>query len=180
MKEEEIDRRIGMPDIDAEWARFEREVMHQKPLPLRPSRRISRTAAVVALVLGISLTALASAYIFRVVIPARHSSGLATTHDEDSLKQNTREEDADTTAYFLFDNADMLTIARTLGEHYGVTPVFMDEEVKKVRLYARIEKKMSLDEVVRLLGNFKKVRLSVSDGRLLIASRRDRAAEVSR
>lgn len=178
MKEEEIDRRIGMPDIDAEWARFEREVMHQKPL--RRDRRISRTAAIVALVLGVSLTALASAYIFRVVIPARHSSGLTTVHDEDSLKQSASDEDADTTAYFLFDNADMLTIACTLGEHYGVTPVFKDEEVKKVRLYARIEKEKSLEEVVRLLGNFKKVSLSVSDGRLLIASRKNRSTESSR
>ena len=34
MKTEEIDKRIGMPDIDAEWAKFEKEVMGAaKPTP---------------------------------------------------------------------------------------------------------------------------------------------------
>ena len=27
MKTEDIDKRIGMPDVDAEWARFEQEVI---------------------------------------------------------------------------------------------------------------------------------------------------------
>ena len=28
MKREELDRRIGMPNVDQEWARFQREVIH--------------------------------------------------------------------------------------------------------------------------------------------------------
>ena len=33
MKTEDIDKRIGMPDVDKEWARFEQEVIdpHQQP-----------------------------------------------------------------------------------------------------------------------------------------------------
>ena len=31
MKREDIDKRIGMPDVDAEWAQFEREVIGKKP-----------------------------------------------------------------------------------------------------------------------------------------------------
>ena len=30
MKREGIDKRIGMPDVDAEWVRFEHEVIDQK------------------------------------------------------------------------------------------------------------------------------------------------------
>ena len=67
----------------------------------------------------------------------------------------------------------MQTIARTLGEHYGVEAVFRDESLKSVRLYARIEKNKSLDEVVTLLNHFKKVRLSVTDGKLIIDGRKE-------
>ena len=31
MKTEDIDKRIGMPDVDAEWARFEQEVIGKEP-----------------------------------------------------------------------------------------------------------------------------------------------------
>ena len=30
MKTEDIDKRIGMPDVDAEWAKFEREVIDKE------------------------------------------------------------------------------------------------------------------------------------------------------
>ena len=33
MKREDIDKRIGMPDVDAEWARFEREVIGKNTKP---------------------------------------------------------------------------------------------------------------------------------------------------
>jgi len=33
MKREDIDKRIGMPDVDAEWARFEREVINKDAKP---------------------------------------------------------------------------------------------------------------------------------------------------
>ncbi|MBO7499254.1 MAG: DUF4974 domain-containing protein [Bacteroidaceae bacterium] len=75
---------------------------------------------------------------------------------------------------FVFENVDMLTIARTLGEHYGVEPVFRDEALTHVRLYARIEKNKSLNEVVALLNHFKKVRLTVTDGKLIIDSRNEK------
>ena len=40
MKKEDIDKRIGMPDVDAEWARFEREIIAKDTKP-----RLRRLAA---------------------------------------------------------------------------------------------------------------------------------------
>ena len=31
MKTEDIDKKIGMPDVDKEWARFEQEVIGKEP-----------------------------------------------------------------------------------------------------------------------------------------------------
>ncbi|MBR4778306.1 MAG: DUF4974 domain-containing protein [Bacteroidaceae bacterium] len=162
-KADDIDRRIGMPDIDAEWAKFEREMIDRAG-----TRRgsFSRIAAAVALVLGLSLTALASVYYVRVVRPTRQVPASPAVAHVDSLTTDTLP--ADSVAEFFFDNVDMLTIARTLGEHYGVEPVFKNEKVKTVRLYAHIGKEKSIDEVVELLNHFKKVKLSVSGGKLII------------
>ena len=168
MKTEDIDRRIGMPDIDAEWAAFERNVIEGESR--HHLRGPSRIAAIIALVLGVSLTALASVYYIRVVIPARRASTVAVPPStRDTIVLQTAQ--ADTAAVFFFDNMEMQEIARTLGDYYGVKPVFRDEKLKTIRLYANISKEKSLDEVVALLNNFKKVKLSVSNGYLIIENR---------
>jgi len=167
---EDIDRSIGMPDIDAEWTRFEREVISTSSA--RPERfHLSRAAAVIIVVLGISLTALASVYVVRRIIPSRRraTATAVSTLSRDTLVQPVPQ--ADTLAVFNFENVDMQTIARALGEHYGVEPVFHDEALKTVRLYARIEKDKTLDEVVTLLNHFKKVRLTIADDKLIIERR---------
>ena len=55
MKQEDIDKKIGMPDVDAEWAKFDREVIGQ-PKALRKSLYWGiGIAASIALVAGIFL-----------------------------------------------------------------------------------------------------------------------------
>ena len=58
MKTEEIDKRIGMPDIDQEWAKFEQEVI----TPTHPAKKLTlfksfttKAAAIAGLIFCISL-----------------------------------------------------------------------------------------------------------------------------
>lgn len=53
MKREDIDKRIGMPDVDAEWARFEREVIAKDTK--RKSWRISAWAGSIGIAATIAL-----------------------------------------------------------------------------------------------------------------------------
>ena len=55
MKQEYIDKKIGMPDVDAEWAKFEREVIGQKPTSRKPLYWGIGIAASIALVAGVFL-----------------------------------------------------------------------------------------------------------------------------
>ena len=55
MKQQDIDKKIGMPDVDAEWARFEREVIDQKTTSRKPLYWGIGIAASIALVTGIFL-----------------------------------------------------------------------------------------------------------------------------
>ena len=53
MKKEDIDKRIGMPDVDAEWARFEREVIGKNTKP--GLRRVSAWAGGIGVAAAIAL-----------------------------------------------------------------------------------------------------------------------------
>ncbi len=55
MKQEDIDKKIGMSDVDAEWARFEREVINPKTASRKPFYWSIGIAASIALVEGIFL-----------------------------------------------------------------------------------------------------------------------------
>lgn len=52
MKTEDIDKKIGMPDVDAEWARFEREVVNKESA--RP-KRVAAWAAGIGIAASIAL-----------------------------------------------------------------------------------------------------------------------------
>lgn len=53
MKQEDIDKKIGMPDVEAEWAKFECEVINQKTASRKPLYWGIGIAASIALVAGI-------------------------------------------------------------------------------------------------------------------------------
>ena len=55
MKQQDIDKKIGMPDVDKEWTRFERGVIDQKTTSRKPLYWGIGIAASIALVAGIFL-----------------------------------------------------------------------------------------------------------------------------
>ena len=55
MKQEDIDKKIGMPDVDAEWAKFEREVIGREKASRKPLYWAIGIAASIALIAGIFL-----------------------------------------------------------------------------------------------------------------------------
>ncbi len=55
MKREDIDERIGMPNVDAEWARFDREVISQKTTSRKLHYWVAGIAASIALAAGVFL-----------------------------------------------------------------------------------------------------------------------------
>ena len=80
MKREDIDKKIGLPDVDAEWAKFEREVVNQKTASRKSLYWGIGIAASIALVAGIFLfgneekeqTGVAVAKVEQPVAPSIH------------------------------------------------------------------------------------------------------------
>lgn len=176
MKTEDIDRKIGMPDVDAEWAAFEHKVIDASML--RRKWRIvgmSRAAIVVAVVGCASLVAVASALLFTSVkflqtapTPTEMvAGGTAQSRHPDFSMIQTDTLSVDSTA-FRFDNVELRTIVSTLAGYYGVGTKCENEEASHVRLYILIDRKKSVEEVAAYLSQFEKVWVVFEDGKLII------------
>ncbi len=170
MKTEDIDRKIGMPDIDMEWAKFEKEVIDASEEKSKMesgkwevNRNWSRAAMITGIVMGVSLITLASIYLYSTpqekTEPQKNDSGMTvTTPVQEIIKTDTLTINREV---FKFDNIEMKTIAKKIGDYYGKQIVFENEEAKHVRLYIQIEKTKSIEEVVEFMNNFKKVHLTI-------------------
>ena len=171
MKTEDIDRKIGMPDIEMEWAKFEKEVIEASEEKNKVdggkwkvnSMIWSRAAMFIGIIMSVSLITLASIYLYSTpqekTEPQETDSEMAVTAPvQEIIKTDTLTINREV---FKFDNIEMKTIAKKIGDYYGKKIVFENEEAKHVRLYIQIEKTKSIEEVVEFMNNFKKVHLTI-------------------
>lgn len=171
MKTEDIDRKIGMPDIEMEWAKLEKEVIEASEEKNKvdggkwkvDSRIWSRAAMFIGIIMSVSLIALASIYFYPT--PKQETETKKEAAEQIVAVQHAEEIKTDTLTInrevFKFDNIEMKTIAKKIGDYYGKQIVFETEEAKHVRLYIQIEKTKSIEEVVEFMNNFKKVHLTI-------------------
>ena len=178
MKTEDIDRKIGMPDIDMEWAKFEKEVIETSEEKSKVesgkwkvnSMIWSRAAMITGIIMSVSLITLASIYLYSTPQeknePQETGSEMAVTAPvQEIIKTDTLTINREV---FKFDNIEMKTIAKKIGDYYGKKIVFENEEAKHVRLYIQIEKSKSIEEIVEFMNNFKKVHLTIEDNSIHI------------
>lgn len=187
MKPEEIDQRIGMPDIEAEWRRFERDVIGQPSMtdgsrpgvpPAPGARRWMSRAAAIALTCVVSGLVLAATYYLRhdrvaAIAPTTVSiPGQPATTDDSEI---TPEEDEllscwdEEAGMYVFDNQELQLVAEALTMLYAVEPVFVNDEARHLRLYLSIvPRERSIEEIVTLLNTFHHVRMHLEDGKLII------------
>ena len=171
MKHEEIDKKIGMPDIDREWTRFEAEVIGSQSIGQQPKRMLSRAAAI-ALLFALGLVAAASTFII-IRTHEEAAADKATTIGMQLEAEGIAENEAgitwndDESRTQTFDNVELQDIASYLQHRYGIMPEFASEDVKHIRLYVTIDRNMQLTEVTDLLNNFQNVRLRTDGNRLI-------------
>jgi len=181
MKTEEIDRQIGMPDIDQEWMRFKQQHIERPSIAPRTSIWRNRAAAItVCGLLGLCAVASTSLYLYNTltieteeVAAAEHERAIiqtAQTHIESNTSDTAviRSYLKAENETFVFDNVEMQQIAHCLQEHYGIEVTFANDEVRHLRLYVTFSQKKSLQEVVELLNHLQVVQLRLNDNRLII------------
>lgn len=174
MKPEEIDKKIGMPDIEKEWTRFEREVIDMPQLRPQQPRWIRRVAAVV-LVGILSGIALAATFYLRHASGPSPEDAVSSREEAVVMEAEVASGHDDLTTYYddqnktlVFDDVELQTIALCLAHKYGVEPVFVNEESRHVRFYVSIPADKGIEEIVSLLNNFQHVQMRLEDGQLII------------
>lgn len=169
MTMKDIDAKIGMPDVNAEWDKFAHEVIGQDQVPESLSVGMKRQgslwllrAASIALICGLAAVGYAFYSIYSVQAVAQEAD---MTISEVASLESAMEAEGN---ILMFDDVEMQSIAVALSEHYQIPVCYESEEAKHVRLYVSIDLNQSLDEVVDFLNNLQGVHLSVTDGTLLI------------
>lgn len=159
MNIKDIDRQIGMPDVDKEWARFEQEVIDKAPhigVP-RPKQQMRYwRAAMIALVSTLGFVALASAFYLGV---------WRAPSEPDSVPPAAEVQPVEVQAgagCFEFDEVEMEEVMRTLCQHYAMQAVFRNEASKHVRLYITLPEDYTPVEVADLINTFESVHITMA------------------
>jgi len=165
----------SVPNIDKEWDSFSNK--HSGPRKKRHIFKVffSRQAAVVATIIVISLTVVATTIGVKYVI-ARHEarSSVATIRQEPASPalENVATPDSvsasGTTAphTIIFKDETFENIIHAICDYYNAEVVFNSDEPKELRLYFKWDKTLSLDETVCQLNNFGQIHITIN-GRTL-------------
>lgn len=167
---EDIDRRIGMPDVDQEWSRFQREVIATSPDDAHdaPTNHATwRRAAIIALVCSLGFVALASVLYVGWLRPDAATMAEApeavVLDAEGDNNANVTADDA-----FVFDDVELQQIASQLAAHYGVELRIDNADAARMRLYVTLDQDMTLSDIVTYLNHLQGVNLCLDHQQLIV------------
>ncbi len=138
---------IPVPDVDAEWLRFEQEHLNA---PLK-NRRWLKVAAMIAGVIMLSAFTYAS---------------------EESAESASRVAVADTIAVVeepvVFDNLPLGQMLEGIASRYGKQVEFRNEEARDLRFYFELHPGEELSSVVERLNMFERVSVSIEGNTIVV------------
>ena len=161
---------IPVPDVDAEWQRFEQQ--HFAPVK---NRRWIKVAAMIAGVLMLS------AFSYAAIQPVRHhhvdkteetTEKVTTTAQEESIEVGPRLGVADTVETVegpvVFDNQTLGQMLETIATRYGTQVEFRNEEARDLRFYFELHPGEELSSVVERLNMFERVSVSIEGNTIVV------------
>lgn len=173
MTRDDIDKKIGMPDVDAEWKKFEQENRslfggNRREFPLR---KIAAILVAALMLTGLSYAAVRTSFFTQrweapasstqresVLTEAPHAS-----RGKDSSQSGELEKD-----HVLFDNVRLDSILMQIAPHYKVESYLIGKELQEIRILFKWNKKHSLDEVLQRLNGFERFRIRREENKLIV------------
>ncbi len=160
---------IPAPDVDTEWAAFERA--HGKRR-FRILNLFSRNLAASIAIAVASLAAVAAVVGVSVNYVLNQKTEIPATEPVAAVIENVISNDtvivaepapATAPGTIVFDNEPLETIANHIAGYYGCSVEYTAEAPKSLRLYFRWNQAQTLDEVIESLNNFEQIHISVKD-----------------
>ncbi len=161
---------IPVPDVDAEWQRFEQEHLNA---PVK-NRRWLKVAAMIAGVVMLS------AFTYAAVQAVRHGTKdkpqekteNVTTVSEESAESASRVAVADTIAVVeepvVFDNQPLGQMLEGIASRYGKQVEFRNEDARDLRFYFELHPGEELKSVVERLNMFERVSVSIEGNTIVV------------
>lgn len=179
MKREEIDKMIGMPDVDAEWEKFEKEhstlFTENKPFATRQNVGLSLRKIAAMLVAVLMLTGLSYAAVRTSFFTKGWDEALSDSPKEENRQasvvntnQNTPPLGEVGSGSVLFQDARLASILMQIEQYYKVETRFTDESLCQIRLLFKWNKQHSLDEVLLRLNGFERFQIRREENTLIV------------
>lgn len=180
-----VNRECDSPDADAEWEAFKtqrlkgdgNESARHARLRVLTSWLSSRAAST-AIVIGLSITSIAAIGIGIKMMSDRQQTAaketvadvkpLAPAAAEGDTIQNAARQKPAPAEPIVFENATLETIMTAIGEYYGVSVRYANNEAKALRLYFRLDASLPLAEVMEQLNTFDRINITQTDNTLTI------------
>ena len=162
---------IPVPNVDAEWQRFEQEHLNA---PVK-NRRWLKVAAMIAAVLMLS------AFSYAAIQAVRHhhvdkteetTEKVTTTAQEKSIEVGPRLGVADTVETVegpvVYDNQPLGQMLEGIANRYGKQVEFRNEEARDLRFYFELHPGEELSSVVERLNMFERVSVSIEGNTIVV------------
>lgn len=161
---------IPVPDVDAEWQRFEQEHLNA---PVK-NRRWLKVAAMIAGVVMLSAFTYAAIQAVRYGTkdkPQEKTENVATVSEE-SAESASRVAVADTIAVVeepvVFDNQPLGQMLEGIASRYGKQVEFRNEEARNLRFFFELHPGEDLNSVVERLNMFDRVSVSIEGNTIVV------------
>ncbi len=174
MKNEEVDKKIGMPDVDAEWKRFRKEVI-MAPSNVHSGMSLHKIAAI--LVVALMLTGLGYAAVRTSFFTQGWNEDVEQATEETSTanaNQNTPhlgevvKGAGQLDSLVLFNDVCLDSIMMHINQYYKVESRFADDNLRSVRLLFKWNRQHSLDEVLQRLNGFERFQIRREENNLIV------------
>ena len=156
-----------VPDVEAEWNRFEQK--HGKPVsaPHYALPRWSRRAASV-LAIVVSMGLLYAAAVSTGLLP----SPFALQPDREVSPESAAGANAADvplqTEVKVYDNVALSQILTEIADYYHVSISYENVSVQTMRLFFRWDQSLSIEQTVQALNSFERIRIVVRDSNTLV------------
>lgn len=156
-----------VPDVEAEWNRFEQK--HGKPVSAPHyalSRWSRRAASVLAIVVSMGL--LYAAAVSTGLLP----SPFALQPDREVSPESAAGANAADvplqTEVKVYDNVALSQILTEIADYYHVSISYENVSVQTMRLFFRWDQSLSIEQTVQALNSFERIRIVVRDSKTLV------------
>lgn len=164
-------------DVDEAWKEFSanRELPGKKPALLRSVFKVAASIIGVALISGIAIAAIRSGVFSSLLadVSNRESAECVTepltvVETKDDAPQITESADSTDLKAVVFDNTEIEEVLSQMADFYEVNVEFEDPASRHIRVFFNWDKKMSLDQNLKILNTFDRIHIVKADGALKV------------